>query len=325
VALALFDEHGPTPPLEGEYICCVSCGWMANKHSPDLPKAERAGRAPCPLCTGPGEEWKGFTRHRHVKSEQTVDSRWPSAASAGWTPMPNAFHRNAKALGLDPADVGLIDLIETYRTSADDAVTVSYRKLANAIGSSPDTIGKRVNKWVQAGLFEKEHRQRGDGGNSTCSLTRRGLTRALAHIDANLAAKRPATEGLEALREALRPDRNLRVPPPAEHGWPHPQHAGAEEEGVEEEPLDEDLLTEREPEPRGPFLHEAMGGEEAAIFTLAAAFDATEVYNDDEPSGEAMCPYPPHRRSDWQTHGGRWVCGVCHPPAAADLVARRAA
>jgi hypothetical protein len=31
---------------------------------------------------------------------------------------------------------------------------------------------------------------------------------------------------------------------------------------------------------------------------------------------QALCGYDSHRRSDWQAADGRWICGICHPPAS---------
>jgi hypothetical protein len=199
--------------------------------------------------------------------------------------MPNAFYRHARALGLDATDVGLISALETRRVIADDPVYVSYRKLANEIKTSEDTISRRVEKWVAAGLVEKEHRRREDGGNSTCALTRRGLTRALALIDGNLVRGREATIGLDDLLVELKngsaphpqnagaPTRNLRVP--------HPQNAGAEEEPLEEEPREEEPLTRRDLDRdllEGCVTEEREG---ALIEALKEAFDA-EVLSEEE-------------------------------------------
>ncbi len=37
----------------------------------------------------------------------------------------------------------------------------------------------------------------------------------------------------------------------------------------------------------------------------------------------SVCRYPKHRGSDWLSVYGVRVCGVCHPPAVAELVVKR--
>lgn len=57
-----------------------------------------------------------------------------------------------------------------------------------------------------------------------------------------------------------------------------------------------------------------MGSEqmdrEVAAYVRARSSMATLLFTGAEP-----CPYPGHRDSDWRLPGGRFVCGVCHPPA----------
>lgn len=230
--------------------------------------------------------------------------------------MPNAFHRHARALGLDLADIGLIDALETRRTDADEAVTVSFPRLAKEINTSAETIRRRVDGLVARGLLEKRRRHRDDGSNMSCAITRHGLTKALQLIDGNLVAGRQATDGLSDLLAGLaRPHPQIAGAPTNRSEVPHPHTDAASQEPVVQEPEEQEPLRgaieDRVSFDIGPTTADDLVGR------LVQLFDATEERVSD------VCAYPHHGPSDWQSHQGNWQCGVCHPPAAEHLVARR--
>jgi hypothetical protein len=60
---------------------------------------------------------------------------------------------------------------------------------------------------------------------------------------------------------------------------------------------------------------------------LVALFPGS-AFDSEEPTAphDPLCPHPAkHAGRSWRTQAGRLVCGVCHPPATPDLVARLAA
>lgn len=250
MALALLGPNGPEPPLQdNEYLKCAVCPAVFSAVGPvPIKEGMRAGTQ-CPAC---GER-KGFVRHQHGRPEHAVDQRWPGSTQGGWTPIPRTFHQRARALGLSLPEVGLIDALEAYRRTDDEPVFVSYKRLARETGSGQSTVKRLINGLVERGLIEREHRKRSDGGNSTCALTRHGLTRALAHIAQDPghwdeANDRWVVPGLdELLRELVRHPR-VKSASGARSDRPMPrgQIDPAEVEAVGQEAEAQELLTERD-------------------------------------------------------------------------------
>ena len=201
--------------------------------------------------------------------------------------MPRVFHWHASALGLDLADIGLIDAMEGYRSTADDPFTESFAKLAKQTGAPSGTIARRVKVLVEWGLFEKEPRKDpASGATLPSAYTRRGLTRALAHIERNLDAGRPAEEGLADLLAELSAPHPQTAPPPTRNlQHPHPQDAAAlqeaSQEGSEQEPLkrldQSDRVVSLNTPPRLRTLLDICGTEDAVVDVVKAAFDAEEL------------------------------------------------
>lgn len=269
---------GSVPP-------CVStpCGQIYTESSAVLPSEDGPGLVRCPDCNSP----KGFTRHRHAPEDRRVAARWPDATRKGWTPMPRVFHWNAHALGLDLGDIGLIDAMEAYRTTADDEFTESFAKLAKQTGVSSDTIARRVAALVESGLLEKRPRKDPKSGATLPSAyTRKSLTRALAHIEDNLLAGREAEDGLAAFLAELRaPHPQDAAPPTGSLRHPHPQDAAAlqesSQEGYEQEPL-----TRPDPADQVVRLHttrppvtllDVYATDDALVEAVKATFGAEEV------------------------------------------------
>jgi hypothetical protein len=316
-----FDLDGPTPRLEpGEAIQCNACKTVFGSGPGTEMPEYGGGGAQCPEC----EEWKGFVRVNVTAREQTVGARWPGVRG-GWTPMPNALYTHTVALGLTAADVGLLDALESRRRATAEPVFLSLEKLAAEMGVSYRFVRGRVNEWVAAGLVEKAYR-RAPKGNLQVLLTRYGLTRAIAHIDAHVDDD-GRVPGLDDLLAGLRADAKAPAAPRAT--TPAARRAtttgttchrpvaprAREEEAVEEEAIEEDPYG-RVPEARDwdSFVAKAI-----------EMFDATENTTNDSDEGEKVtyCPYQQHRASDWRSPDGPWPCGVCHPPAVAGVVADR--
>lgn len=63
------------------------------------------------------------------------------------------------------------------------------------------------------------------------------------------------------------------------------------------------------------------------VARIVADFDAVEIAAADRAprrsSLAADCSHPSHAGREWRLAGGRWVCGVCQPPAAGLEVAWR--
>ena len=55
--------------------------------------------------------------------------------------------------------------------------------------------------------------------------------------------------------------------------------------------------------------------------TQARSTPAEQAAADSQnPSHGHPCAYEHHRPLDWRLPGGRWVCGICHPPGLGDQV-----
>ena len=184
------------PLKAGEYLQCQGCKSVFGDGQ--LEDDE------CPSC----EKWGLWVKHR-ASPAGTVADRLPYGLHrAGWTAMPNPLYRHASTLGLDVIDVGLLSALASFQEP------VSFRKLASYLAVSEDTVGRRVNRWVVAGLAEKHRKTTPRGGNAPSEITTQGLHRALALIAENRRAGLPSEEGLAELMTSLRSGQPLSAADP---------------------------------------------------------------------------------------------------------------
>lgn len=108
--------------------------------------------------------------------------RWPDPVGREYVQVPVALWRHQRALDLDDGDVRLIEVLESFRRSRDQAVRPSQETLAALCAVSVDTIERRVRKLKSLGYVEVERRAI-KGGKRPNHYTRRGLDEALVKLE----------------------------------------------------------------------------------------------------------------------------------------------
>jgi hypothetical protein len=184
----------------GQVARCVCRGYT-------LSAAEAVDADPqCPMC----EEYGQFVPHTPKVS---LAERWGAdLAKGGFWPVFAVLTEHTAALGLKPSDVGLMAAFANYGHGPAHPVFPRFADVAAQMDCSERSVRQHVNRWVKLGLWEKQHRRRANGWNSTCELTHVGLSQALRLLAANAAAGQEPTTGLEDLLTRLRDQRQKTTP-----------------------------------------------------------------------------------------------------------------
>ena len=189
------------PSLRSGQVARCTCGDYL------LGAAEAVDADPqCPMC----EECGQFVPHT---PKVGLADRWGAdLAKGGFWPVFTVLTQHTVELGLTHRDVGLMAGFANYGHGPADPVFPRYADIAAQMGLSERSVRQHVDRWVKLGLWEKQHRRRANGWNSTCELTHVGLSRALRLLAANAAAGQEPTTGLEDLLTRLRDQRQQTTP-----------------------------------------------------------------------------------------------------------------
>jgi len=114
------------------------------------------------------------------KEELKVNERkWgKELVAAGWTLLPNVLVTRQKVLGLDPVDMNILLHILSYWWEPGDLPFPSKVTIADAIGRTPRTVQRRIEKMEKHQLIKRVARNGSSRGTQTNKYDLTGLIEA---------------------------------------------------------------------------------------------------------------------------------------------------
>lgn len=108
-----------------------------------------------------------------------IEERWSKpVVSAGWTALPSIILDKQKALGLKPTDINVLLQIIKYWFEVDKFPFPAVGTIADAMGVTPRTVQRSVEKMEKLGYLKRHVRTYAKGGQKSNKYTFEGLIKA---------------------------------------------------------------------------------------------------------------------------------------------------